>query len=452
MKVVIIGGVAAGAKTAAKIRSLSRQTEIVIYTQDTHVSYSACGLPYYIEGNFEDYRNLLVRLPEDFEKVGVFVFLQNRVTKIIPDKKEINVLDLKNNKQFTDNYDVLVIATGAIPFIPDIKNFNLKNVFTLRTIEDGINIRNTMRKSSNAVIIGAGYIGMEILEAFVKNGLKVSLISHSPYIMPMLSEDISSLIQNYVSDKCKESIDLYTNETVVEFFGEDKVTAVKTANGKVIETDFVLLCAGIRPVVDIAKDAGIELGITGAIRVNSRMQTNIKDIYACGDCAEKINIISQTPMWIPLGSTANKEGRCAAMNICGYADDFEGVLGSAVTRFFDLTISKTGLSERIAKNLGFDIISEKITEIDKAGYMPNVDKVTIKMIADKRSHKILGAEAIGSIDADKRINSLTSGLINGLTVHKLSSVDITYAPPFSVNIDPVIILAQKLEKKLQISI
>jgi len=452
MKVIIIGGVAAGAKTAAKIRSLSRQTDVIIYTQDTHVSYSACGLPYYVEGNFEDYRNLLVRLPEDFEKVGVSVFLQHRVTKIIPDKKEIKILDLRKNKELTDNYDVLVIATGAIPFIPDIKNSNLKNVFTLRTIEDGINVRNMMRKSSRAIIIGAGYIGLEILEAFVKNGLKVALVSNSPYIMPMLSEDISSLIQNYVNDKCQESIDLYTNETVVEFLGQDKVTAVKTLSGKTIQTDFVFISAGIRPVVDIAKDAGIELGKTGAIRVNSRMQTNIKDIYACGDCAEKINIISQTPMWIPLGSTANKEGRCAAMNICGYAEDFEGVLGSAVTRFFDLTISKTGLSERSAKSLGFDIISEKITEIDKAGYMPNVDKVTIKMIADKRSHKILGAEAIGSIDADKRINSLTSGLINGLTVHKLSSVDITYAPPFSVNIDPVIILAQKLEKKLETAI
>ena len=448
MKVVIIGGVAAGAKTAAKIKNLSRQTEVIIYTQDTHISYSACGLPYYIEGNFEDYKNLLVRLPEDFEKVGVSVFLQHRVVKIVPDKKEINIFDIKKEREFTDNYDVLVIATGAEPFIPKIKNFNLKNVFTLRTIEDGINIRNIMRNSEKAVIIGAGYIGIEVLEAFVKNGLKVSLISHQPYIMPMLSEDISSLVQNYVQDKCKDKISVYTNEAVTEFIGNNKITAVKTQSGKIIETDFVLLSAGIRPVVDIAKDAGIEIGITGAIRVNSRMQTNIKDIYACGDCAEKINIISQTPMWIPLGSTANKEGRCAAMNICGIADDFEGVLGSAVTRFFDLTISKTGLSEKNAKNLGFDIVSEKITEIDKAGYMPNVDKVTVKLIADKRSHRILGAEAIGSIDADKRINSITSGLINGLTVHKLSSVDITYAPPFSVNIDPIIILAQKLEKKL----
>jgi len=449
MKVIVIGAVAAGSKTAAKIKHLSKDTEVTIYTQDTHVSYSACGLPYYIEGNFEDYKNLLIRSPEEFEKSGISVHLKHRVSKINPEEKTVSVINLDSAEEFNDKYDVLVIATGAKPFIPEIENIHIKNVFALRTVEDGIFIREKMRASKNATIIGAGYIGIELLEALIKNGLNVTLINNHKYVMPIFDDDISELIQNYILTSCNNQITLLNDDEAIEFIGTEQVEKVLTKNGKIIPTDMVLISAGVRPVIDIAEKAGIEIGQTGAIKVNSQMQTNIKDIYACGDCIEKINIISQSPMWIPLGSTANKEGRCAGMNICGIPDYFEGVLGSAVTRFLDLTISKTGISEKLARKLGFDPVSEMITEIDRAGYMPDVKKVTIKMTADKRTHIILGAQAIGCGDADKRINSITSGLMERITVWQLASVDITYSPPYSVSIDPVITLAQKLASRLR---
>lgn len=406
MKIVIIGGVAAGAKAAAKSRRLLPDAEIDIFTQDTHVSYSACGLPYYIEGNFEDWRKLIIRSVEEFEKNNIHIHLQNRVTKILPTDKKIVVRNLNTNELKFISYDKLVIATGSAPKLNDFSNLNLKNIFTLRTLEDGVIIRETMEKVHNITIIGGGYISIELLEAFVKNGKNVVLIEKMPYILSVFDEDISSLIQNYILENCDNRVNLITDDIVNEFIGEEEIKGILTTKGSGFETEMVIICAGVRPVVDIAEDAGIALGITGAIKVNSRMETNIPDIYACGDCTEKINIISNTPVWIPLGSTANKEGRVAAVNLCGGSEDFEGILGSAVTRYMDLNISMTGLSEKLAQKLGYDTVSVIVTKKDKAGYMPEVENITLKLIADRRSHRILGAQAIGCGDADKKINSI----------------------------------------------
>ena len=292
MKIVIIGGVAAGAKAAAKSRRLLPDAEIDIFTQDTHVSYSACGLPYYIEGNFEDWRKLIIRSVEEFEKNNIHIHLQNRVTKILPTDKKIVVRNLNTNELKFINYDKLVIATGSAPKLNDFSNLNLKNIFTLRTLEDGVIIRETMEKVHNITIIGGGYISIELLEAFVKNGKNVVLIEKMPYILSVFDEDISSLIQNYILENCDNRVKLITDDIVNEFIGEKEIKGILTAKGSGFETEMVIICAGVRPVVDIAEDAGIALGITGAIKVNSRMETSIPDIYACGDCTEKINIIS----------------------------------------------------------------------------------------------------------------------------------------------------------------
>jgi NADPH-dependent 2,4-dienoyl-CoA reductase/sulfur reductase-like enzyme len=241
---------------------------------------------------------------------------------------------------------------------------------------------------------------------------------------------------------------LITDDIVSEFIGEEEVKGVLTIKGSGFETEMVVICAGVKPVVDIAEEAGIALGITGSIKVNSRMETNIPDIYACGDCVEKINIISNTPVWVPLGSTANKEGRVAAVNLCGGIEDFEGILGSAVTRYMDLNISMTGLSEKLAQKLGYDTVSVVVTKKDKAGYMPEVENITLKLIADRRSHRILGAQAIGCGDADKKINSISTGLINRVTVENLLDVDFTYAPPFSTSVDIIHSAARMLKSKL----
>jgi NADPH-dependent 2,4-dienoyl-CoA reductase/sulfur reductase-like enzyme len=452
MKIVIIGGVAAGAKAAAKSKRLLPNSEVHIYTQDTHVSYSACGMPYYIEGNFEDWQKLIVRSVEEFEKSGINVHLLNQVTKILPLDKKIVVKDLTSNEVRFVDYDKLVIATGAAPNMQEFPEVKLKNIFTLRTLEDGIAIRDTMRQVNHITIIGGGYISIELLEAFVKNGKHVTLIEKSPFILSVFDEDISVLIQNYILENSDNRVKIITDDVAGEFLWNSErvgeVTGVLTSKGSGFETDMVVISAGVKPVVDIAVQAGISLGITGAIKVNSRMETNIADIYACGDCVEKVNIISNSPVWVPLGSTANKEGRVAAVNLCGGSEDFEGILGSAVTRYMDLNISMSGLSEKFAQKLGFDTVSVVITKKDKAGYMPEVENITLKLVADRRSHRILGAQAIGCGDADKKVNTVSIGISRRMTVENLLDVDLTYAPPFSTSVDILHSAARILKSKL----
>ena len=448
MKIIIIGGVAAGAKAAAKSKRLLPDAEVHIYTQDTCVSYSSCGLPYYIAGDFEDWHKLIVRTIEEFEKSGVHIHTLNRVTKILPADKKVLVKNLETNECFFVEYDRLIIATGSFPYKPEIKNNNLKNIFTLRTLQDGINIRETMEKSNHITIVGGGYIAVELIEAFVKNGKNVTVIERSAFILSVFDEEISSLIQSFILENSDNKVKILNDDSVSEFVGDDKVTGVVTQKGFGFETDMVIISTGVRPVVDIAVDAGIELGITGAIKVNSRMQTNIPDIYACGDCVEKINMISHTPVWLPLGSTANKEGRVAAINACGGVEDFEGILNSAVLRYHVLNISMTGLTEKAAQKLGFDTVSVVITKRDRAGYMPKVQNVTLKLIADRRTHRVLGAQAIGCGDADKRVNTVSVGLLSNMRVEDLLDVDLTYAPPFSTSIDILISAARILKSKL----
>lgn len=449
MNIVIIGGVAAGAKAAAKARRLLPDAKIDIYTEDTHVSYSSCGLPYYIQGNFNDYKKLIVRTPEEFAQQNVDVHLLNRVIKIIPKIQKILVKDLTNDVEFPVVYDKLVIATGAKPYIPDIKNVNMPNVYKVRTLEDGIAIKEAMQNARHVTIVGGGYIGIEMLESFVKNNIQTTLIEASSHVLSMLDSDIAELINEYINEESNDYAKLLTNDTVVSFEGKDKVEEVITANGERFATDMVIMCAGIRPTVDIAVEAGINLGKTGAIKVNSRMETNIENIYACGDCIEETNVITHRQVWLPLGTNANKEGRCAAVNLAGYTEDFEGVLGSTVTRYLNLTISTTGLTHKVAEEEGFDPVSIVVTKRDKAGYMPEVRNVTIKLTADKRTHKLLGGQAIGCGDADKRINTLSVGLLNGITVEEFLGADITYAPPFSTTIDPLLSATRLLIDKLK---
>ena len=450
MKIVIVGGVAAGAKAAAKSRRLLPDAEIDIYTQDTHVSYSACGLPYYIEGNFEDYRALLVRSPEEFAKSGINVHLKHKVSKILPKTKQVLVENLDSPECSLVSYDKLILAIGARPFIPNIKHIALNNVFTLRTIEDGIAIRQKVESSQKAVIIGGGYIGIELLESCVKQGLHTTLIERNDSIMPMFDSDMSELIKTQLMSINDGKFEIITSDNVTEMVGDNNgVTSVRTASGRDIETDLVILCAGVVPNVEIAIDAGIALGATGAIKVTKRMETNIKDIYACGDCVEDLHLISNTPVWVPLGSNANKEGRCAAMNACGFDDEFPGVLASAVTRCMKLTMSMTGLTETQAQKLGYETVSATVTKYDKVGYMPDANNITLKIIADKKTKRLLGGQGVGAGDADKRINTLATALIAKLTVEDFYNNDLTYSPPFSPTIDPLLNAAQLLLSKLE---
>lgn len=450
MKIVIIGGVAAGAKAAAKSRRLLPDAEIEIYTDDTHISYSSCGLPYYIEGNFEDYEQLLVKSPQDFEDKNVHVFLRNKVTKILPEYNQILVEDLDNKKITLVSYDKLIIATGARPIIPNIKNVNLNNIFTLRKIEDGINIKNIVKKSKKAVIVGGGYIGIELLEAFVRQNLHVTLFEHNPKIMKHFDDDMSDLILEQLNEVSNGNFEIYTSESVTEFSGDlSGVKSVKTNSGREVEADFVVIASGVVPNTEIAKDAGIELGYKNAIKVNDRMRTNIENIYACGDCSEDHIMVSDTKSWIPLGSTANKEGRCAAINACGSDEVFKGVLGSTVTRCLNLTMSMTGLTVKEAVELGYQPEFAVVTKNDKVGFMPDVNNITLKLVGDKKTGLLLGCQAVGTGDADKRVNIVTSALVGKLTVRDFVNDDITYAPPYSPTIDPLLNAAQILASKIE---
>ncbi|MBR1460608.1 FAD-dependent oxidoreductase [bacterium] len=449
MDIVIIGGVAAGAKAAAKAKRVQPEANVKIYTEDTHVSYSSCGLPYYIEGNFEDYKTLLVRSVEEFAASGIDVYLKSRVEKILPVQKDI--LIARDTDAEVVKYDKLIIATGANAIVPEIKGIHkYENIYTLRKIEDGINIRKKMLESSTVTIIGSGYIGLELLEAFVKNGLRVNVIESNKKIMGGFDDDISDLIRKRLESSSIGNFEFFTNEEVVEITGENKeAKIIRTSSGKEIETDMIVLCTGVKPNIKIAQDAGIEIGQTGAIKVNKLMHTSIEDIYACGDCAEKRHIVSGRPVWIPLGSTANKEGRCAAMNAAGEYCEFEGVLGSTVTRCLNTTMSKTGLTEEEAKEVGFSPISALVLKTDRVAYMPEAGDITLKVVADKVTGLLLGGQAIGAVGADKRINTLTSALLGHLTVEAFNNNDLTYAPPYSTTIDPLLNAMQILTAKMR---
>lgn len=450
MKIIIVGGVAAGAKAAAKSRRLlDNDSEIILYTDDTHVSYSSCGIPYYIQNNFTDYKTLLVRSPEEFEASGVKIKLRHKVIKILPESKQILVKDLATKSASLDYYDKLILATGASPVIPNIKNVWYKNIFTVRTIEDAINIKNKLSTTKRAVILGGGYIGLEMLEALVRSNIYCVLIERGKYLMSHLDTDMSECVKEQLNLISENHFNIITEDSVIEFRGDSEgITGVITENGLDIDADIAIICAGVRPNIELATDCGIKIGETGAIFTNNRMETSIRDIYACGDCAETNFAISNTAAWQPLGSTANKQGRCAAINACGGDEIFMGVLGSAVTRCLKLSISMTGLTEKRAEQLGIPIITSTVTKSDKVGYMPDAKNITVKLIANAENGKLLGGQAVGAGDTDKRINSLTGAILGGLTVKEFAQNDLTYAPPFSTTIDPLLNAAEILSEKI----
>lgn len=448
-KIVIIGGVAAGPKITAKLlRTKDFDCQIDLYTEENLISYSSCGLPYYIEGLIPDSNRLIVRRPEQFEEQGANIHLNKRCTKILPEEHKIIIQDTITGETQEVEYDKLAITTGARPIIPSIKGINLKNIFSIRTLQDGINIRQKMLESKKAVILGGGYIGIELLEAFHANNIFTTMIEREDHILSLLDPEISDLVKEEILAIAKDNVDIITSDAITAFEGTDKVEKVITKSGKVIETDMVIIAAGIRPNTEIAAEAGIELGVSNAIRVNNRMQTCTKDIYAAGDCTENFHLVSKNYAWIPLGSTANKEGRCAAINMAGQYDAFPGVLGSAVTRFGNLTISLTGLTETEARKFGFDVICATMTKKDKAGYMPDAANITIKLVVDKRFKKILGAQAFGGGDADKRVNTVASAIQAEQTLDEFLHLDMTYAPPFSTAVDPLISAALIINNKI----
>ena len=448
-KIIIIGAVASGSKCAFKLKRLKPDFDIIIYTDEDKVSYSACGLPYFIGGQIKSIENLIIRTPKDYENAGINIKLKHRLTTINPSTKTIQIQNIETDEIFEDTYDKLVLATGASPIIPNINGIDLKNIFTLRTIENGLEIKQAMQNAKNAIIIGGGYIGIELLESFTRNNIKTTLIEASPHIMSLFDDDMAELIETHIKETSTDKVEIITNDSAIEFQGENGIVQkVITKNGKEISADMVVVCVGVKPNTEYIKNNEVQQGIKGTIAVNKRMQTSDENIYAIGDCAEKYNLITNQPCWIPLGSTANKEGRCCAINIAGENDEFPGILGSAVTRFNGFTMSLTGLTEKEAIKNNYDVVTATVTKKDKAGYMPEVKNITIKVIADRKTKKLLGAQAIGCGDADKRVNTVAGAINSDKTIHDLVDLDMTYAPPYSPSIDPLLNALINISQKI----
>lgn len=450
IKVIIIGGVAGGSKTAAKLKRLKPEYEITIYTKEQFVSYSACGLPYYIGGSIRDMEKLIIRTIDEFEEKGIHVKNFHEVLKILPKKKQVLIKNLRDNSEFYEQYDKLVIATGARPFVPEIKGLDtIENVFTLRTLTDAKIIKSKLLEIEKALIIGGNYIGIEVMESFVKQNVTTTIIDLHSHLMKFYDEDIAKVIQDNIKLINPSLTKIITSDTVIEVKKSGDEIEVLTEKGKHFYTDMILVATGVRPCIELARDAGIKIGKTGAIKVDNKMRTNIKNIWAVGDCVEKYNIVSKKYDYIPLGSTANKEGRVCALNIAGIENEtFEGVLGSSVVKYFDFSMSKTGLTEEKAKSLGFDVVSIMFTTLDRSKYIPDVKSITIKFVASKKSKKILGVQCVGFGDADKRVNVVTTALLKGYTLDDFVNTDLTYTPTISTSIDPILTAAQLLLDKL----
>lgn len=436
-RIIIIGGGAAGPKTAAKLRRENSDFQIDMYTDENIVSYSACGLPYYIEGIIPNIEELLVRSPAQFAKSGINVYLNKKCIKINKEKQSVILEDMRTGGEQEEYYDILVLATGARPYIPNIKNIETGNVFYLRKLIDGVKIKEAMSWAKTVTLIGFGYIGMEIAEAFIKNGLHVNVIESKQYIMNNFDEEISEIIRQKVLSR--GNINIYTSDIATKFISENgNIKKVVTLNGNSIDTDFAVICAGVLPNSELASEAGLKIGVRNSIWVNSHMKTSYPTIYAAGDCCEKQHLMTFKPCWLPLGSTANKEGRCAALNIANKKCEFEGVSGTVVSRYFDFTVCMTGISEKEAWETGFKPVSATVTKSDKVGYMPDSAEITLKVTVDSVSRKILGAQAVGQGDAEKRIAEVSVAISTGITSDDFLKVDLPYAPPYAPTIDPLL--------------
>lgn len=449
-RLVVIGAVAAGTKAASKAKRENPNLEVFVLTKEEHISYAGCGLPYYIGGVIKEKQELVVRTPEIFKKEqDIDIFTQHEVTKIDPNEKKVFVTNLVTNEQLEYSYDQLIMATGASPIKPPLENINLKNIFTLRSVADAFEIRDLIDagKVQKAVVVGGGFIGLEVAENLKHRSLDVTLIELAPHVLPPFDEEIALLAETHMQDK---GMKIITGEKVLGFEGSNGfVSMVKSTAGN-FEADIVVLSIGVRPNVALAVNAGIELGVTGAIKVDKYMQTNVKDIFAVGDCAENMNLVTNQPAWYPMGSTSNKTGRIAGNNVVhkDQMDSLEGVLGTTIVKLFDINAAKTGLSERDARKLGYDIETILVPATDKAHYYPGNKSIITKYIADKASHKLLGAQIIGSGVVDKPIDIIATAMTLGGSLEDLTKLDLAYAPPFSMAMSSTILAANVMLNKL----
>lgn len=437
MKVVIVGGVAGGATAAARIRRLDENAEITIFEKSGYISYANCGLPYYIGGEISDREELTLQTPESFNaRFRVDVKVRHEVVAINPDRKTVTVRNLSGGEVFEEKYDKLVLSMGAKPIRPNLPGIDDERIFTVRNVEDTFRIKDYIdaTKPERAVVIGGGFIGIEMAENLRRLGTEVTLVEAAPQLMAPFDGDMAAFIHAEVR---AAGVKLVLGGMVDGFESNGKSLGVRLKDGDTISCDMAVLAIGVAPDTALAKDAGFELGIKGSIVVNERMETSVPDVYAVGDAVQIKNFVTGKPALISLAGPANKQARIAADNICGKDSRYNGAQGSSVIKVFRLTAAATGINERTAKSEGIDADKVILSPMNHAGYYPGGKIMTMKVVFEKRTYRLLGAQIVGFDGVDKRIDVLATAIRAGMKVTDLTELDLAYAPPYSSAKDPV---------------
>lgn len=437
MRVIIIGGVAGGATAAARIRRLDEKAEIIIFEKSGYISYANCGLPYYIGGVIEDKEELTLQTPESFwERFNIDVRVQNEALEINPENKTVTVKNIKTGEVYTESYDKLLISTGAKPTRPQMQGIDLDNVFTLRTVEDTYNIKDFVDecKPKSAVVVGGGFIGLEVAENLNEMGVDVTILQRPDHLLNTLDYDMATLVHSRFR---KNGVKLKFGVSVQGFEKAERGVDVLIKGEEPINADMVLLAIGVTPDSTLAKNAGLDLGIKDSIVVNDRMETSARNIYAVGDAVQVKHSITGDNAVISLAGPANKQGRIAADNICGGDSRYKGSMGSSVIKIFDMTVASTGLTEKLAKASEIDYDKIVLSPMSHAGYYPGGKVMTMKVVFEKSTQRIIGAQIVGFDGVDKRIDVLATAMNFGATASDLKDLDLAYAPPYSSAKDPV---------------
>ena len=472
-RILVIGGVAAGASAASKAKRIDPDANVKMIQEESVTSYSACGIPYLVEGIVNDIEELIARPPELFKsKYGIDVVLNTHAYKIDRFKKQVSSINMQNHDKTIFDYDCLIVATGARAIVPKINGINQEGVFFIRNYADGMRINDSKiaNDANSCAIIGAGLVGLEMAEGFKKrerlreravergreNGgrtgssygsMDIILVEMADQVLPnMLDKDMAKIVQRELENN---GVNIILGESVEEIQGRDgKANGIKTNTERKIDSDLIVVGTGVTPNSEIARDAGAVIGHSNAIEVDEYMRTNIPDIFAAGDCATARNYITNKDMYLPLGTTANKQGRIAGENAAGGNATFRGIAGSAITKVFDLFVGKTGLSSEEALRNGFDPIEDVIEDITRARYYPGNKPIWIKVIADRKSGRVLGSQIVGGEGVKERIDLISLALLLKADITDLASYDACYVPPASPVWEPVNIAASQVAKKL----
>lgn len=437
MKVVIVGGVAGGATAAARLRRLDEQAEIVVFERSGFISYANCGLPYYIGDVITDPQDLTLQTPESFfSRFRVDMKVRHEVTALHPEKHTVSVKNLKTGEEFEESYDKLILSPGAKPTQPPVPGTDLEKLFTLRTVEDTLRIKRYINRNhpKSAILAGGGFIGLEVAENLRELGMDVTIVQRPKQLMKPFDSDMAAFIHNEMR---KHGVKLALGHTVEGFEETEDGVQILLKDEAPLRADMVVLAIGVTPDTRLAQEAGLELGVKGSILVNDKMETSSPDIYAVGDAVQVKHFVTGQETLISLAGPANKQGRIAANNICGMDSHYPGSQGSSIVKVFDMTAAATGINETTAKSAGLDVDKVILSPMSHAGYYPGGKVMTMKVVFEKETYRLLGAQIVGYEGVDKRIDVLATAIHAGMKATELAELDLAYAPPYSSAKDPV---------------